>query len=411
MAKNQLENNEVLERCTKCLLPVTHETLELDSEGICNVCRNNDEKAKINWNAKLIELDNLVEQYKGKYAYDCIVPFSGGKDSTWTLYYLMNRYPDLKPLVVRFNHGFLRENLRQTSVETFRKLGVDVHDFTPNWKVVRRLMLQSLIEKGDFCWHCHTGIYSYPMHVALKETVPLIFWGEPSAEYTAYYSYDDAEEVNEERFNKYINLGISADDMFIRLGGSIDERDLRCFKYPDVHELMKLGYRSVCLGSYIPWDVKMQVAKIKEELNWKGDQVEGVPPEYNYEKIECWMQGVRDYIKYLKRGYSRPSHLSAIDLRNGRIDVKDAKANIETYEGRRPKSLDIFLEYIGLNEDEFEQIVEQHVVSPWDIKYRKGGESDEVHDFGDWLRGEGLSRDQALKQCGDSGICLQCGKE
>ena len=112
--------------------------------------------------------------------------------------------------------------------------------------------------------------------------------------------YDDAEEVNEERFNKYINLGISADDMFIRLGGSIDERDLRCFKYPDVHELMKLGYRSVCLGSYIPWDVKMQVAKIKEELNWKGDQVEGVPPEYNYEKIECWMQGVRDYIKYLK---------------------------------------------------------------------------------------------------------------
>ena len=100
----------------------------------------------------------------------------------------MNRYPDLKPLVVRFNHGFLRENLRQTSVETFRKLGVDVHDFTPNWKVVRRLMLQSLIEKGDFCWHCHTGIYSYPMHVALKETVPLIFWGEPSAEYTAYYS-------------------------------------------------------------------------------------------------------------------------------------------------------------------------------------------------------------------------------
>ena len=43
--------------------------------------------------------------------------------------------------------------------------------------------------------------------MALKETVPLIFWGEPSAEYTAYYSYDDAEEVNEERFNKYINPG------------------------------------------------------------------------------------------------------------------------------------------------------------------------------------------------------------
>lgn len=248
------------------------------------------------------------------------------------------------------------------------------------------------------------------MHVAIKERVPLIFWGEPSAEYTAYYSYDDVEEVNEERFNKYINLGISADDMYIGLSGSVDERNLECFKYPDVRELMKLGYRSVCLGSFIPWDVKSQVAKIKKELGWKGDQVEGVPPEYNYEKIECWMQGVRDYIKYLKRGYSRPSHLAAIDLRNQRITFEKARANIDAYEGLRPRSLDVFLEYTGLNEDEFEQIVEEHVVSPWDIKNRKAGKCDETHDYGNWLRGEGLSRNEALKQCGDSGIFFKCGK-
>lgn len=160
MAEYQLDNCGVLERCRKCLLPVTHETLELDSEGICNICRNNEEKGKIDWDRKQEELDSLIAKYKGKYAYDCLMPFSGGKDNMWTFYYLMKRYPDLKPLVVRFNHGFLRENLRQSSIETFRRLGVDVHDFTPNLKVVRRLMLLSLIEKGDFCWHCHTGIYA-----------------------------------------------------------------------------------------------------------------------------------------------------------------------------------------------------------------------------------------------------------
>ena len=37
-------------------------------------------------------LDELVEEYRGKYDYDCIVPFSGGKDSTWTLYYLVKEY-------------------------------------------------------------------------------------------------------------------------------------------------------------------------------------------------------------------------------------------------------------------------------------------------------------------------------
>ena len=140
--------SEALKRCKRCLLPETHETLVLDEEGICNVCRGQEVKANINWGERLNQLDTLIEQYRGRYRYDCLIPFSGGKDSTWTLYYLMNRYPGLNPLVVRFNHGFLRPNLKRNCDRVFRKLGVDVHDFTPNWKVVQRLMLQSFLEKG-----------------------------------------------------------------------------------------------------------------------------------------------------------------------------------------------------------------------------------------------------------------------
>ena len=81
-----------LKRCKRCLLPETHETLVLDSEGICNVCRAQEVKAEINWSEPLNQLDSLVNQYRGKYRYDCLIPFSGGKDSTWTLYYLMKRY-------------------------------------------------------------------------------------------------------------------------------------------------------------------------------------------------------------------------------------------------------------------------------------------------------------------------------
>ena len=102
-------------------------------------------------------------------------------------------------------------------------------------------MLESFIRKGDFCWHCHTGIFSYPMQVAIKYNVPLIIWGEPQAEYTAYYSYEDTisgkEEVDEKRFNRFINLGISAQDMYVRLGGNVDKRDLMPFSYPPLNEL------------------------------------------------------------------------------------------------------------------------------------------------------------------------------
>ena len=398
-----------LKRCSNCLLPETHETLVLNSKGICNVCTAVASKSEIDWKKRLEDLDNLVNIYKGKYRYDCLIPFSGGKDSTWTLYYLLKRYPDLKPLVVRFNHGFLRPKLKENCSKVFRKLGVDVHEFTPNWKVVKRLMLQSFLEKGDFCWHCHTGIFAYPMQVAIKENVPLIFWGEPSAEYTAYYSYDQPEEVDEERFNRFMNLGISADDMIIRLDNILDERDLEPFRYPPLEDLRRIGCRSVCLGSYIPWDVKYQVNKIRSELGWEGDKVENVPPEFDYEKIECWMQGVRDFIKYIKRGYTRPTHLAAIDLRNKRISKQEAIDLINEFEARRPPSLDLFLDYVGITESEFYTIALGHKVSPWEFDPQKIREGEKTPDFIYWLKGDGLSPQEAKEQINQfSQTCNAC---
>ena len=387
-----------LHRCTKCVLPETHETIVFDDKGVCNVCRQTEFKQdKIDWTTKKKELDELIETYRGKGDYDCLVPFSGGKDSTWTLHYLVKRY-GIKPLVVRFDHGFLRPNVEENTKNVLRELGCDFHHFTPNWKVVRKLMLQAFLEKGDFCWHCHTGIFSYPMWVAIRYNVPLIFWGEPSSEYTAYYSYDQAEEVDEKRFNRYVNLGINAEDMYVRLGGTVEERELKPCSYPPLKELRRIGYRSVCLGSYIPWDVKMQSEVIQKELGWKGDEVENVPPEYNYEKIECYVQGVRDYIKYIKRGYTRPAHLASIDIRNNRMSHDEGLALIEQYEGKRPPSLDLFLDFIGLTEKEFLEIAMSHGVSPYKHDPASIVPGKKLADFGAWSRTGPMPREEALQQ-------------
>lgn len=381
-----------MKKCVQCGLPETHETISFDAEGVCNICRQHQFKhERIDWERRKQELGALIEEHRGKYDYDCIVPFSGGKDSTWTLYYLVKEY-GVKPLVVRFDHGFMRPNLEENVKRTIRRLGVDMLSFTPNWKVVQKLMLQSFLEKGDFCWHCHTGIFSYPMWIALEKRTPLLFWGEPSAEYTAYFSYDQAEEVDEKRFNRYVNLGISADDMFVRFGGSIDARDLKSYSYPPLKQLRALNYRSVCLGSYIPWDVKHQSAVIERELGWKGDQVENVPPQYQYEKIECYMQGVRDYIKYIKRGYSRPSHLVALDVRNGRMSSDEGRRLITEYEGRRPPSLDLFLEFIGLTHQEFLEIAMSHQVSPYVHEPEKTQSGAKTADFARWSRDGAMVR-------------------
>lgn len=379
-----------MKKCIKCGLPETYETIEFDSNDVCNICnQHNFKSANVDWTSRKIMLDDIVEKYRGKYEYDCILPFSGGKDSTFTLHYLIKEY-NIKPLVIQFNHGFMRSTLLQNNERTFKQLGVDVLTFTPNWKLVKKLMLESLTRKGDFCWHCHTGIFSYPMHMALKFNTPLIFWGEPSSEYTAYYDYrdDEIEAVDETRFNRFVNLGITAEDMsgMIDMGG-LDKRDLWPFTYPNIRDLKKLKYHSVCLGSFIPWDTKSQSQLIMDELGWKGDQVEGMPWDvYPYEKIECYMQGVRDYIKYLKRGYSRVSQMTALDLRAGRMDKQAADKMVAEFEGKRPPSLDLFLNYLDLTEDEFNQIVLKTVVPPFEPKFGEIEDAPKTHDFDSWYR-------------------------
>lgn len=380
-----------LVRCVRCGLPETYETIEFDDAGVCNICRQKEFKdARIDWVGRKRMLDELIEAHRGKYEYDCIIPFSGGKDSTFTLLYLVQEY-GVKPLVVQFNHGFLRPNLLQNNERAFRKLGVEVLRFTPNWRLVKRVMLEALIRKGDFCWHCHTGIFAFPMHVALKFNTPLVIWGEPSSEYTAYYDYQDdqVEEVDDTRFNRYVNLGITAEDMagMISRDFKFDPRDLKPFTYPPVRELRRLKVRSVCLGSFIPWDVKRNVEVIRRELDWRGDEVENMPSGlYAYEKIECWMQGVRDYVKYLKRGYSRVTQMTALDLRNGRITREEATRLIAEYEGKRPPSLDLFLEYVGLNEDEFNDIVLKTVIPPFSPDFDALEAGDKTWDFDQWYR-------------------------
>ena len=383
---------EKLRRCKKCLLPETYETIEFDDFGICNICRSYDIKnEKVDWDKRKILLDQLVEKYRGKSDYDCIVPFSGGKDSTFQLLYLIKEY-GLKPLVVRFNHGFMRTVIDENCSKTFKKLGVDVIDFTPNWTIVKKLMLESFKRKTDFCWHCHTGIYSFPMHIAVKFNVPLVIWGEPQAEITAYYDYlnDEIEYEDEKKFNMIRNLGISADDMHGMIDSveePIDRRDLMPYTYPKLKDLKRIGYASVCLGSFIPWDYEKNTKLIKKELGWQADSVEGVPDEVNTtgEKIECFMQGTRDYIKYLKRGYSRTTQINAMKLRRGRVSVEEAES-LNKSDGKRPHSLEVFLEYVGLTEEEFNKIVGSMAIPPFKADFDNQQQAEPVWDLSKWYR-------------------------
>jgi N-acetyl sugar amidotransferase len=372
--------------CKKCLLPETAEATTFENGGTCSVCRQVEVRdTKIDWDERHKQLLDLVAGYRDKGNYDCIVPFSGGKDSTFQLWYVIRKLR-LKPLVVRFDHWFYRPLVEENNLRTFKLLGTDVLNFTPNWYVVRELMLESLKRRGDFCWHCHTGVYAHTMQIAIRYQTPLLIWGESLAEYQSHYTYDEMEEVDEKRFNRAMNLGITAEDMYEFLGGRVSKRDLYPFLYPPRKELARMGCRSVCLGNYIKWDTKRHVEIIKLELGWKGQEVEGVPPEYDYEKIECFFQGVRDYLKFIKRGMGRTNHLANIDIRNGRLTREEGERLEKEYDGKRPPSLDLFLEYLEISEEQFLETATRHMVSPWQFSSNRIESGRAMPDMADWDR-------------------------
>lgn len=372
--------------CARCITPETHDTISYDEQGVCSVCRQLEYKnEKIDWNARWQELQDLISGYKDKGLYDCILPYSGGKDSVFQLWYIVTQLK-LKPLVVRFNHWGYRDLVDENNEKVFKTLGVDVIEYTPNWKVVRELMLESFRRRGDFCWHCHTGIYAGVIHMAIKFETPLIFWGESLAEYHSWYNYEEKEEVDEKRFNRAMNLGMTADDMYEFLQGRVTKRDLWMFVYPPRRETDKIKLKSICLGSYIKWDTRNNVEIIKREFDWKGQQVEGVAPEWDYEKIECKFQGMRDFSKFVKRGYGRTNHLVSIDIRNGRIDRDKGLDLAQTYDGKKPASMQFVLDILGITEDEYFEILSSHAVHPWKLERKNLQQGIPLSDMATWDR-------------------------
>ena len=81
---------------------------------------------------------------KGNQLYDCIIPVSGGKDSTFQTYTIKEKF-GLNPLVVNL-HPLDQTDIGRKNLENLKKLGVDCIEFTPNPLVYSKLAKFGLIE-------------------------------------------------------------------------------------------------------------------------------------------------------------------------------------------------------------------------------------------------------------------------
>ncbi len=110
-----------LQRCTKCVLPETMPFISFDHEGVCNYCNNyhprNNPKPKE-------ELFELVEPYRRKSGPECIVPFSGGRDSCWGLHLIVKEL-EMKPITYTYDWGMVTDLGRRNVSRMCAELGVE----------------------------------------------------------------------------------------------------------------------------------------------------------------------------------------------------------------------------------------------------------------------------------------------
>lgn len=138
-----------LKRCTKCILPETFPFIKFDDKGVCNYCNN---YVKRNQPKSIEELKKLVEPYRSKDgSLDCLVPFSGGRDSTYVLHFVKNVL-ELNPLAYTYDWGMVTDLARRNIARVCGKLGVENIIVAADIKMKReniKLNLEAWLKKPD----------------------------------------------------------------------------------------------------------------------------------------------------------------------------------------------------------------------------------------------------------------------
>jgi N-acetyl sugar amidotransferase len=345
-----------LQYCVRCCMPETAEGIVFDEMGICQACQSAEQKIHIDWRARELQLRELLEAHRARAGanYDCIVPISGGKDSTFQLHVLTKVYR-MKPLAVTFSHNWFSDTGKRNLENALEKFNVDHIMFTPNRALVNALARASLGQIGDSCWHCHAGVGAFPLQVAVRFNIPLLIWGESIAESSGRASYfNPVRKFDREYFLK-VSAKVPPSAM---VGGELTDKDVYPFELPSPEDCERVGLIGIHLGDFLFWDDERQMEFVRDEYGWEECDIEGTYKRYK--SAECKMAGVHDYTKFLKRGFGRGTDHASADVRAGLLRREEGFALANQHDQERPGALDYYLEITGLSQGEFDETMARH---------------------------------------------------
>ncbi len=365
----------MIKYCVKCFLPSTKPDLYFNADGVCAACISFENRVEVDWQQREKDFFRVIQEIRSKSEskWDCIVPVSGGKDSTAQVIKIIEL--GLNPLCVTSSTCDLSE-IGRFNLDNIKKLGVDSIEFSPNPIVRARLNKTALNQVGDISWPEHVGIFTIPVRAAVQFKVPLIIWGENSQnEYGGPASASENNVLNRRWLEEFGGLlGLRVSDLVDGFG--FDENELIPYTYPTDAELSEVGVTGLFLGYYFPWDgyANYLISQARGFQSF-GKVIEG--SIVDFENLDNYQTGIHDYFKFLKCGFGRATDLVSVNIRRGRLTRNQGLDLIRRHDGKYPwtyldKPLVEILRRIDVSLEEFNRACDRFTNEKLFVKDKNG---------------------------------------
>ena len=343
--------------CQRCVTPDSRPRVSIDVDGICSVCRNFEAKPRIDWDRRKSDFLEVVKSARSESRfYDCLLPVSGGKDSTWQA-------------VVCLEHGLRvlaytwrppgRTPIGQQNIENLARLGVDHIDLTVSPDVEKRFARSSFRKFGSSAVAMHLGIYQTPLRLAVQMRIPLVVYGENSA--TEYGNPEDAKtgfKVDADWLKHYgVTHGTTVSDW---IGcENLTEKDLAPYFAPDIEAVEQAGVRAIFLGYYFPWDVEI-TKKVALAHGFSASTTGARVGIYDYADLDDDFISVHHWLKWYKFGITRSFDNLSLEIRNGRMSRDQAIEWLRRRGDESPQDdIGKFCAWAGISGQEFAAVCER----------------------------------------------------
>ena len=335
-----------VKRCTKCILPIDYPGINFREDGVCSFCAD---FRQTDWKVQRSILDDIVQQARSSGSkYQAVVPFSGGKDSSYVLYY-MRKICNLRVLALNFDNAF-RSEAAGVNLETLPKtLEVDYTSIHLPWPLMKGLYAAFIKDAGEFCTVCNSvgylTIMSYIVnHADVLGANPLVVsgWVRYLEEMPNVYAFDI----------KYFSDIISRAGLLGPLieSGFVDQRCLDVLaNVSDPRKLSndtKIPLNFIALPEYIYWEVNA-ISETLKAFGWN------VPSSTTGEThFDCTMYPVAKYLEKKKYGFSQSTITYSALVRHGQMTREDALKELDRESNDRPVEFADFLGMLGLEDDQ-----------------------------------------------------------